>query len=122
LRAALFVADVGERGDQGVNVMLIDATSFDCQTCGACCATDASWPRFSVESDAELDRIPAALVDDSLGRMRCVGDRCAALSGEIGKKTGCTIYAIRPIVCRDCQPGDPECLIARAKHGIGPTP
>jgi uncharacterized protein len=95
-----------------------DVSAFDCQRCGACCATDATWPRFSVESDADLERIPEALVDDSLGRMRCVGDRCAALGGEVGKMTACTIYAIRPIVCRDCQPGDPECLIARAKHGI----
>jgi uncharacterized protein len=94
----------------------IDLSSFDCQSCGACCATDPTWPRFSVESDDDLARIPEELA--SLSGMRCVGDRCAALSGEIGKWTGCTIYAIRPIVCRDCQPGDPECLVARAKHGI----
>ena len=98
--------------------MPTDATAFDCQTCGACCATSAEWPRFSLETDAEIARIPLALIDDSQGRMRCDGDRCLALRGKIGAHATCSIYAIRPIVCRDCQPGDPECLIARAKHGL----
>jgi hypothetical protein len=39
------------------------------------------WPRFSLESDADLDLIPGAYVDADLGRMRCSGDRRAALVG-----------------------------------------
>ena len=89
-----------------------------CLTCGACCATSFAWPRFTTESDAALDLIPADLVDDSLGRMRCLGDRCAALDGEIGVATACTIYAIRPDVCRACQIGDDACSMAREKHGL----
>ena len=50
-----------------------------CQSCGACCAYSREWPRFTTESESDLERIPPALVDDSLGRMRCNGDRCAAL-------------------------------------------
>ena len=34
--------------------------------------------------------------------MRCEGDRCSALRGEIGKETACGIYAVRPEVCRTC--------------------
>ena len=41
--------------------------------------------------------------------MRCDGDRCSALSGRIGVATSCTIYAVRPEVCRTCMPGDAEC-------------
>jgi hypothetical protein len=89
-----------------------------CQSCGACCAYSREWPRFTTEDDAALDRIPIAFVDDSLGRMRCVGDRCAALAGEVGVATACTIYAVRPEVCRTCQPGDEECLMARARFGL----
>ena len=89
-----------------------------CQACGACCAYSAEWPRFSLEDDAALDRIPPALVDDGLARMRCVGDRCAALSGEIGVATACTIYANRPDVCRACLPGDDACLMARRRFGL----
>ena len=89
-----------------------------CQSCGACCATSADWPRFSLESDEALALIPEALVDDSQGKMRCEGDRCAALSGRIGVATACTIYALRPEVCRTCMPGDAECAMARKKHGL----
>lgn len=92
------------------------AASFDCQSCGACCAYSRDWPRFSLEDDAALARIPARFVDDEAGRMRCDGDRCSALSGKLGEHVACGIYDVRPIVCRDCQPGDEECLIARAYH------
>src|SRR5258708_7162986 len=89
-----------------------------CQSCGACCATSADWPRFSLESDAALALIPQTLVDDAQGKMRCEGDRCAALTGKVGVATACSIYAVRPDVCRACQPGDPECSIARARYGL----
>jgi hypothetical protein len=59
--------------------------AFDCQTCGACCAYSRDWPRFSLEDDAALARIPERFVDDERGRMRCDGDRCTALVGEIGR-------------------------------------
>lgn len=71
-----------------------------------------------METDQDIERIPAALVDDKQAGMRCSGDRCAALTGEVGKATACSIYAIRPIVCRDCLPGDDACQIARAAHGL----
>jgi hypothetical protein len=89
-----------------------------CQSCGACCATSADWPRFSLESDEALARIPDALVADGGSGMRCEGDRCCALQGVVGASTACGIYAVRPDVCRECQPGDAECLIARRRHGL----
>ena len=46
------------------------------------------------------------------------GDRCAALSGKVGEATACTIYAVRPEVCRTCMPGDVECQMARKRHGL----
>jgi Fe-S-cluster containining protein len=92
--------------------------NFDCQSCGACCAYSQDWPRFSLEDDEALARIPAALVNESGSGMRCAGDRCAALTGGIGKSTACSIYTVRPDVCRACMPGDPECHMARARHGL----
>ena len=38
--------------------------------------------------------------------MRCSGNRCVALVGEVGISTACAIYAVRPHVCRPCLPGD----------------
>lgn len=93
-----------------------------CQACGACCETSFEWPRFSTETDEALDRIPAKFVDPSLGRMLCIGDRCAALTGKVGLATACTIYVDRPEVCRACIPGDDACNIARARHGMSPIP
>ena len=50
--------------------------------------------------------------------MRCSGDRCDALQGEIGKSTACSIYDIRPDVCRACEPGDDACNMARRRFGM----
>ena len=93
-----------------------------CQTCGACCAYDAAWPRFSTESDGELDRIPPALVAASQSGMGCVGVRCSALLGKVGVAASCSPYAVRPVVCRACVLGDDECLTARAAHGLPALP
>jgi hypothetical protein len=70
------------------------------------------------EDDAALDRIPRAFVDDEHGRMRCDGDRCAALVGEIGVSTSCAVYAARPDVCRVCLPGDDACQLARLRFNL----
>lgn len=91
---------------------------FDCQRCGACCSYSDDWPRFSLEDDAALARIPARFVDDARGRMRCEGDRCTALTGTVGEATSCAVYALRPDVCHACQPGDDACLEARARFGL----
>jgi hypothetical protein len=89
-----------------------------CQACGACCGYSQNWPRFTTEDDAQLDLIPEKFVNERLSGMRCDGDRCAALSGEIGVATRCEIYAVRPEVCRTCLPGDAECAMARRRHGL----
>jgi len=91
---------------------------FDCQSCGACCSYSAEWPRFSTEDDAQLDLIPAKNVSADESGMRCDGVRCSALTGEVGKRTACGIYEIRPDVCRACMPGDDDCLMARKAHGL----
>lgn len=89
-----------------------------CQSCGACCDYSSTWPRFSLEDDDVLARIPAKLVNKQRSGMRCIEERCAALVGEIGKATACSIYEVRPDVCRACQPGDDACNIARRYHGL----
>jgi uncharacterized protein len=71
-----------------------------------------------MEDEAALARIPNKYADHENGRMRCDGNRCTALRGDIGTAAACVIYAHRPIVCRDCQPGDEECLIARRHYNL----
>ena len=89
-----------------------------CQSCGACCAYSSNWPRFTTEEDSVLDLIPPRFVNERQSGMRCDGDRCSALSGRIGEATTCTVYAVRPEVCRTCMPGDAECNMARRKWGL----
>ena len=90
----------------------------NCQECGACCATSATWPIFTTDADDEIDLIQAALLSACGRGMRCVGPRCSALVGEVGALTACSIYGLRPDVCRTCQPGDEACAIARRGFGL----
>ena len=99
-----------------------DDASAVCRGCGACCSFSAEWLRFALEDDAALDRIPPAFVDRERGRMRCAGDRCAALVGLVGVSTSCAAYAVRPDVCRDCLPGDAACQMARRRFNLAPLP
>ncbi|MGE7371274.1 YkgJ family cysteine cluster protein [Neorhizobium sp. NPDC001467] len=94
------------------------AVDWDCQACGACCSYSAEWPRFTLETDEALERIPEQFVAPNGSGMRCEGERCSALAGQVGVGASCTIYAVRPDVCRACMPGDDECRIARAAFGL----
>ncbi|HUZ32247.1 MAG TPA: YkgJ family cysteine cluster protein [Xanthobacteraceae bacterium] len=98
--------------------LLTDLSPSECRACGACCSFSPEWPRFSLESDADLDRIPPTYVDGDLGRMRCSGNRCSALVGNVGISTACAVYAVRPDVCRICMPGDDCCKMARQRFNL----
>jgi len=89
-----------------------------CRTCGACCSFSRDWPRFTTDSDTDLDRIPREFVSERVDGMRCCGERCSALLGEVGILTTCAIYEVRPDVCRACDPGDEACLLARHAFGL----
>jgi len=96
------------------------ADAGPCQSCGACCAYAAEWPRFTTEDEADIARLPVALVADDGCGMRWDGDRCAALTGAVGRWTSCRVYEDRPDVCRACQPGDDACTMARQLHRLDP--
>ncbi|WP_436285282.1 YkgJ family cysteine cluster protein [Rhizobium sp. LjRoot258] len=93
-------------------------TDLDCQACGACCSFSPTWPRFSTETEADLDALPSRFVSEDQGGMRCYGARCSALDGCVGSSTSCLVYELRPDVCRACVPGDGACLEARASFGL----
>ena len=92
----------------------------DCQSCGACCTNSEENRRLGfrdwVEVDARdelLRRRTAAklVVYNQAGEphMRLDGDRCAALRGRLGQKVWCSIYELRPRVCRRVEAGSPLC-------------
>jgi uncharacterized protein len=104
-------------GSESIAAKSPEAASM-CRSCGACCSFSRDWPRFTTEDDSDLDLIPRALADHHLGRMKCDGDRCTALVGEVGVSTSCAVYSVRPEVCRACEPGDEACQLARHRFAL----
>ena len=92
--------------------------SLDCLACGACCAYSRSWPAFIGDGDAA--GIPDELIDFEHGRMQCYGDRCSALVGDIGSRAQCSVYADRPLVCREFESGSDDCLMVRRRFKLDP--
>lgn len=88
----------------------------DCQACGCCCAWSDTWPVLMGPRDGE--GIPDDLIDFDNQRMQSWGHRCAALEGEIGCRVGCSVYADRPLVCREFQAGSDDCRMVRRRFGF----
>lgn len=89
--------------------------SLDCQSCGACCVEAGKVVLTGIE---EVEAIPKPLVENQRGHLciaKHMGGRCKALEGVIGKSVNCSIYEIRPAICRKFPPGSDACLEARAR-------
>lgn len=100
--------------------------NYDCQTCGACCATfdvalmGTDWERF--ESTPRLRALtvlhqgrtgpPILLMRRDAGTGRCV-----ALAGPL-HRCACLIYSERPGLCAEFEAGSADCLAARARIGL----
>ena len=94
-----------------------------CQHCGACCAS------FRVSfyfAEAQANHLPDDYIERINERFSCMAGtntatpRCEALAGTIGENVACRVYAARTSPCREVQPGDAQCLKARAKHSLPP--
>lgn len=101
-----------------------------CRTCGACCAAMRVGFHES-ETTRGGGTVPLVLTEPWIPkhvRMRgtnATPPRCAALEGEIGKSTACSIYGKHPSPCQALIPSTPEapnpwCDEAREKHGLVP--
>ena len=107
---------------------------FDCQSCGACCCnTDENGAEDYVDYVQVTARSPLAKQPSLLRKltvlnargerhMKLPGEeqRCAALSGTLGVRVSCVIYALRPAGCRKVVPGSKECRRDRRERGISP--
>jgi Fe-S-cluster containining protein len=99
---------------------------LDCEDCGACCRE--AFDVVAIEPDDPMGE-HAELVEVHLDGWRCMrrvsGDdgqsRCAALAGGSGASWRCTVYADRPVTCRELAVGSDDCLIARERLGF-PAP
>jgi Fe-S-cluster containining protein len=96
------------------------AESFDCLSCGACCAPRANWRVYVAVDDAERQRLPEkyalrVLNGELRTHPRRDGVRCVALVGTLGISVRCDIHPVRPAVCRAFAAGGRECREARAE-------
>lgn len=94
--------------------------AFDCQRCGACCASFRVSFYWAEADDAPGGTVPVALTEPVSPQLRCMQGtgrkpvRCVALQGEVGVQVACAIYAQRSSTCRSVEPGDAQCRKARA--------
>jgi len=103
-----------------------------CLSCGACCAHYRVSFYWAEADDVTPGGVPAELTE-KLGGVRLVmkgtnrsDPRCAALTGELGRRVDCAIYPERPQACRDLHASwsdgrvDEKCDKARMTLGLAP--
>lgn len=96
-----------------------------CTACGACCASfrvDFSVHELLSQGGTVPDGLTVEVTEHTC-RMRGsdhTPPRCAALTGQLGKRVACGIYEWRPNPCRELAPGGDACLRARLRHGLPP--
>jgi Fe-S-cluster containining protein len=106
---------------------------YDCVTCGACCYNPDENTEIGYIDYIDIDPFDPIMKQPELVRRLVVLDdnlephmrlshlgRCAALSGQLGKKVGCTIYHHRPDSCRRFSAGSKRCQQYRKERGIDP--
>jgi len=89
-----------------------DSPLVSCSTCRACCC------RLEVMLMGDDDIPPNLTEQDQWGgwvMARLDDGWCAALDRQ---SMLCTIYARRPMICRDYQAGDSDCIGERRLHGL----
>lgn len=107
---------------------MVYLSAADCTQCGACCCNSQQNRSEGVDFWVEVEKKAAIWRRKDLVRRLVVYDEdqkphlklkpdgeCAALRGKLGRSVRCSIYHHRPHPCRRVQPGDPDCLRARAE-------
>ena len=100
--------------------------SHPCRTCGACCSTWAvQFERREAKGPLRAYVVAAATPKHVvMAGTETEPARCSCLTGVVGGRSGCSIYAHRPSPCREVLASledghrDPTCDEARARHGL----
>ncbi|MDD5297316.1 MAG: YkgJ family cysteine cluster protein [Rhodocyclaceae bacterium] len=105
-----------------------------CLSCGACCANSRVVFDASEADDQPGGFVPSCLCAEYTDTLRIMEGtdyarpQCVALSGRVGEKVSCDIYASRPSPCRDFEShglygiSNVACNDARRRHGLPPLP
>ena len=116
-----------------IDVVITDA---DCQSCGACCQTSHRAPRDSERfrfwadcTPADVKRMPRRVrlklvptrgADGTRSMATPLGfdGRCGFLRGAIADQVKCSIYDVRPSLCRAFRAGSEFCRASRREIGL----
>lgn len=84
----------------------------DCKSCGACCCHDSDplWVEVTAEEAKGYSPYWTVPGDVEAFAMKFKDGKCKRLVGLPGISVFCTIYQIRPAICRKVQPGDEICV------------
>ncbi|MDR6232692.1 YkgJ family cysteine cluster protein [Pseudomonas oryzihabitans] len=107
------------------------STENPCLSCGACCAyfrVSFYWGECQSAGGLVPDNLTVAVTPHLVAMQGTEQKpaRCAALLGEVGCGTRCTIYENRSSTCREFMAAwengepNPHCDAARAAHGLPP--
>ena len=107
------------------------STENPCLSCGACCAyfrVSFYWGECQSAGGLVPDNLTVAVTPHLVAMQGTEQKpaRCAALLGEVGCGTRCTIYETRSSTCREFMAAwengepNPHCDAARAAHGLPP--
>ena len=109
--------------------------AYDCQTCGACCASHWNGDGYVRLYDMDLARLdgmglpilqqeqgygdPPEVIPKLGTRFDDHGQRvCVAFQGSIGGACACGVYEQRPEACRRFESGSTLCREARQRFGL----
>lgn len=100
-----------------------DAVPSDCQACAACCFSDLeTYVRVTGDDHERLGDHAEVLVwfEENRAYLRMLNGHCAALAWDDRGRFFCTVYDVRPAVCRSVQRGTPQCAGERFLKGERP--
>lgn len=92
---------------------------YDCIKCGVCCSYFHNIPILPeevslIDNNLKQYTLVSPLQANGLSMKFVEGTkRCIALEGEVGKSVSCSVYEIRPPVCRRFEPGSDLCKKVR---------
>lgn len=110
-------------------------TSYDCLTCGACCASPSPGQSYVLVDEADIRRLegtglpvlrlevqdaePPETVEALPTKLDPHGRKvCVALDGCAGGANACGVYTQRPRACRLFEVGGLFCRLARQEFGL----
>jgi hypothetical protein len=108
----------GHRVDDDFPACVAWEPALDCQACAACCREGFDSVAVGVRESVTWQHPELVVRNGPRFFLARSGGQCAALRERPDPPWSCAIYPDRPQACREVQPGDRRCLVARRRVGL----